>query len=173
MEDALFLFRSIYISYTMPTAVAFFSASIKQVCISHSAWCVCPTRSSGYLPPARGVVPHLERGLSQHPERGVPVHLERGVLPHPVQGLPPHPVQGLLLHPERGVLPHPARDLSPAAAPQNRFTVRASFPASFAGSKTRSEQQIHSICQIPFLPFAINRKRFCRKSNFAAALKRV
>ena len=134
-----------------------FSARIKRVCIYHSGWCVYPTRVGQYLCPARGVVPHLERGLSQHPERGV--------LPHPERGVP--------VHPERGLLLHPARDLSPAAAPQNRFTVRASFHASFADGKTRSERQIHSICQIPVLPFAINRKRFCRKSNFAAAFKRV
>ena len=95
-----------------------------------------------------------------------------GYLP-PERGVVPHPERGIPVHPERGVLPHPARDLSPAAAPQNRFTVRASFLAGFADGKTRSERQIHSICQIPFLPFAINRKRFCRKSNFAAAFKRV
>ena len=121
-----------------------------------------------------------EQGSTSAPSRAVPLHragqylcTERGVLPHPERGVLPHPERGVVPNPERGVLLHPARDLSPAAAPQNRFTVRASFHASFADGKTRSERQIHSICQIPFLPFAIDRKRFCRKSNFAAAFKRV
>lgn len=154
----LFFFSVQFISPTeYRLALHFFSARIKRVRIYQSAWCVCLARASGYLPPERGVVPHPERGLSQHPERGVP----------------PNPERGVPVHPERGLLLHPARDLSPAAAPQNRFTVRASFLAGFADGKTRSERQIHSICQIPVLPFAINRKSFCRKSNFAAAFKRV
>ena len=172
MEDALFLFRSIYISYTMPTAVAFFPPVLSG--------CAYITQVGVYIPPERGstsipsgAVPLSRARQYLCPERGLLPHLERGVVPHPERGVPVHPERGVPVHPERGLLLHPARDLSPAAAPQNRFTVRASFHASFADSKTLSERQIHSICQITFLPFAIDRKRFCRKSNFAAAFKRV
>ena len=108
--------------------------------LSRARQYLCPERGSTSVP--SGAVPLSRAGQHLCPERGVVPHPERGVLPHPERGVLPHP--------ERGVLPHPARDLSPAAAPQNRFTVRASFHASFADSKTRSERQIHSICQIPF-----------------------
>ena len=45
MEDALFLFRSIYISYTIPTAVAFFPPALSK--------CAYLTRLGVYVPPER------------------------------------------------------------------------------------------------------------------------
>ena len=45
MEDALFLFCSIYISYTMPTAVAFFPPVLSK--------CAYFTRLGVYVPPER------------------------------------------------------------------------------------------------------------------------
>lgn len=50
MEDALFLFRSIYISYTMPTAVAFFPPALSG--------CAYITQVGVYVPPERAGICH-------------------------------------------------------------------------------------------------------------------
>ena len=158
-----------------------FSARIKRVCIYHSGWCVYPIRAGQHLYPEWGStsVPSEAVPLSRArqylcPERGVLLHPERGVLPHPERGVLPHPERGVPVHPERGLLLHPARDLSPAAAPQNRFTVRASFHASFADRKTRADgtplYHSNSVLCRPQVP-DIDRKRFCAERDFTSAFK--
>ena len=69
MEDALFLFRSIYISYTMPTAVAFFPPVLSG--------CAYITQVGVYIPSERGstsipsgAVPLSRAGQYLCPERG-------------------------------------------------------------------------------------------------------